>query len=78
MATYISGFVVAMAPLCLAVMSPLIGYFVSIDTLNFAVHIHHTFSILHTVASLLGSEVYTACWTHVGWWIPHSLRVLSS
>ena len=28
--TYISGFVVAMAPLCLAVMSPIIGYFVSI------------------------------------------------
>ena len=26
--TYITGFVVAMAPLCLAMMSPLIGYFV--------------------------------------------------
>ena len=29
-----------------------------------------------TVASLPGSEVYTACWTVVGWRIPHSVWVL--
>ena len=33
---YITGFVVAMAPLCLALISPLIGYFVSTHTLTYS------------------------------------------
>ena len=50
-------------------------------------HINYKFSCLllifnttfpsFTVASLPGSEVYTACWTVVGWRISHSVWVLT-
>ena len=75
--TYITGFVVAMAPLCLALVSPLIGYFVR-ATASWTLwrsSLSKSFCCTLYVASLPWSEVHTACWTLVGWWIPHSLWV---
>ena len=71
---YITGFVAAMAPLCLALMSPLIGYFVRATACWILWRSSLSQSFCCT-ASLPGSEVHTACWTLVGWWIPYSLWV---
>ena len=86
MANYITGFVIGTASLCVTVMSPLIGYIVSTSTIVKvdAVQLYHKLASLYfvhfsfTVGSLLGSEVYTICWTVVGWRITHSVWVQQS
>ena len=74
--TYIVGFVIGTAALCVAVVSPLCGYLVS----HFIVHdlrlsAAHFCCKFFTVASFHGTEIHTARWTVVGWRYPDSLWV---
>ena len=85
-ATYISGFVIGVAPLIVTVISPLIGCFVSPLALvaklnsvlsrecNFVSQVCHKF-LPYAVASSSGTEVHTACWTVFGWRISCSVWV---
>ena len=78
--TYIVGLVIGTASLFVTVISPLSGYFVStlVQVLLLVFVTFDNFPQFYTIALSSGIEVYTACWTVVGWRISHSLWVLSS
>ena len=80
---YIAGFVVGTAPLCMTLLSPIIGYFVSTlavvelsAALLYQSQIFHNFT--YTAASSAGTKVRTACWTVLSWRLPDSFWVLNT
>ena len=53
-ATYVSGFVVGTAPLCIAVMSPLIGYFVSTTAVvSYVLWLSELHPKIHTLTKMI-------------------------
>lgn len=77
--TYIVGFVIGTAALCVAVISPLCGYLVShligcdLSALGCSLFLSHNF---FPAATSSGSEVHTARWTAMGRRSSDSLWVL--
>ena len=77
---YYTGFVLGMAPLVVTLTSSPIGYFVRTlpAAASFELLLFITRFSYYTVASSLGTQVHTACWTVLGWRLPDPLWVLHS